>query len=646
VPARTLEGDAGPRRGERHHLRVQGRRLDRRLGPLGHVDPQVGDDAGLHGQRRVCLAAHPDRRLDPQRVHDGPLDPAAPLGALHWWPGYGQDEHRAPVPRAPGQECLHGQEDVLLVRDHAHHLPAPNRELGREALGQEFWAAGQQEDARLHRRHLDARVQRLGRPDHDGDCAPTHGVQGHVQPRQAGRVQEHPRPDLHRRNAPAGWRQERHLVHGRHERRPVQAPVPRDERDAPLGRLDQPDLRRAAARAVPSRQREQGAGRVGRVGDARGHDHLRLGGCQEEDAPHARQVPLHLQPARPVSNLPRRLHVRLGCGQVCQVWLHAQNGHHAARALEARVRARLRRPAGRLGRQGLVRQDDQQAARGPVRTVQGGRTQGLDVLRRLPARRRRGPRDGRGARAAADLRACRQLGLVPRARQDVLRPIQRPLQAERGRHGALRRRPDALHAHLPHHAHAARLGAARGRGRFGQANPHAPRSIRGRLHLLPVHHHEAVQLAKPDGRLQAALYAGGHQEQGSGLHLHRQGDQRGGLPRVHQHLPQYGRVAQPLRARRARWHLRRGVRRVRKVAPGQARGGPLAGRPLCVLHQPRARQLAHRALLLTRRPEVAAAHPKVPRPHQRLHRRLVPPVARGGPHGGRAPLYGQVQYPG
>jgi hypothetical protein len=192
----------------------------------------------------------------------------------------------------------------------------------------------------------------------------------------------------------------------------------------------------------------------------------------------------------------------------------------------------------------------------------------------------------------------------------------------------------------------ARLSAARGRGRFGQANPHAPWSIRGRLHLLPVHHHEAVQLAEPDGRLQAALYAGGHQEQGRGLHLHRQGDQRGGLPRVHQHLPQYGRVAQPLRARRARWHLRRGVRRVRKVAPGQARGGPLAGRPLCVLHQPRARQLAHRALLLTRRPEVAAAHPKVPRPHQRLHRRLVPPVARGGPHGGRAPLYGQVQHPG
>jgi len=180
--------------------------------------------------------------------NDGPLDPAAPLGALHWWPGYGQDEHRAPVPRVPGQECLHGQEDVLLVRDHAHHLPAPDRELGREALGQELWAAGQQGDARLHRRHLDARVQRLGRPDHDGDRAPTHGVQGHVQPRQAGRVQEHPRFDLHRRDAPAGWRQERHLVHGRHERRPVQAPVPRDERDAPLGRLDQPDLRRAAAR--------------------------------------------------------------------------------------------------------------------------------------------------------------------------------------------------------------------------------------------------------------------------------------------------------------------------------------------------------------------------------------------------------------
>ncbi len=66
----------------------------------------------------------------------------------------------------------------------------------------------------------------------------------------------------------------------------------------------------------------------------------------------------------------------------------------------------------------------------------------------------------------------------------------------------------------------ARLSAARGRGRFGQANPHAPWSIRGRLHLLSVHHHEAVQLAEPDGRLQAALYAGGHQEQGRDLHLH------------------------------------------------------------------------------------------------------------------------------
>ena len=636
APAHAHQEPADARRGHaRHRLRVQGRRRHRRVVALGRDDPQVGDWPRRLCRRAVRLAAHPDDRLDAQRVHDGPRHWPGPRRLLHRRPGHRQDLDSPAVPRKDRQEHADVQEDVLLVGDHARHLPAADRVVGREAAGQDLRPARQQEDARLHRRHLDARLQRVGRPDHDGDPTPAHGVRRHVQPRQAGRVQVHQGPADDRLHAAAGRRQERHLVHAGHAGWPHQAPLPHHERDAAVGRLDQPDLRLAAQRAIRPRGGGQDPRGVGDVGAARRDDHLDLGGHQEEDAADPRQVPLHLQPARPLARLPGRLHVRR--------WRGAEIGHTAARPVEARVRARLRRPARRLHRQGVVRQDDQQAHRGPVWGAEGRLTQGAHVLCRFSARRRRRPRHGRGVGAAARLRARRGAARMPRARRLLRRPLQRGLQAQRRRPRALRRRAAPLYAHLSHHAHAARLGAARRRGRLGQADAHAARRLRGGLHFLPEHHHQAVQHAEPDGRLQAALHAGGLQGQGRRLHLHRQGDQGGVVLRVCQYLPQHRRAAQPLRARRDGRHLRRGGRVLRQVAVRRAWRGPDAGRPVDLLHRPRARQPAHRHVLLARRPQAQPAHAKVPRSHQRLYSGLVPAVARGGAHRRGAPLHGQLR---
>ena len=203
---------------------------------------------------------------------------------------------------------------------------------------------------------------------------------------------------------------------------------------------------------------------------------IRLWEDQEEDAADARQVPLHLQPARPLARLPGRLHVRR--------WRGAEIGRPAARPVEARVRARLRRPARRLRPTRRGSQDDRQAHRGPVRGQKGAAAQGAAcTLSTSCATAATTPRRARSCRAP---QVYEPVAALPECRERVgllRRPLQRGLQAQRRRPRALRRRAAPLHAHLPHHAHAARLGAARRRRRLGQADAHAARRVRGGLAL-------------------------------------------------------------------------------------------------------------------------------------------------------------------
>merc|ERR1719424_1863679 len=148
-----------------------------------------------------------------------------------------------------------------------------------------------------------------------------------------------------------------------------------------------------------------------------------------------------------------------------------------------------------------------------------------------------------------------------------------------------------------------KLLAARRRGRLGQAVAHAAGLVHRPVDLLPDHHHQAVQRGQP------ALPPRRRAGQARRVAHDRQGGQGGGLPRVHQHLPQHGRAAQPLRARRVRHHHRRDRPRLREYLQGL---GADAGRPLGLLHHPRARQPPPLALLLARRAQVPHARQPPP----------------------------------
>ena len=102
------------------------------------------------------------------------------------------------------------------------------------------------------------------------------------------------------------------------------------------------------------------------------------------------------------------------------------------------------------------------------------------------------------------------------------------------------------------------------------------------------HDHEAYNGDQPARGLQAALPAGGRQGQGRRLHLHRQGDQGGGLPRVHQHLPQHGRAARTS-SRATSWtrSTARPSEVWQKSHKTASRRGPDARRPVDLLHRAR-----------------------------------------------------------
>ena len=101
------------------------------------------------------------------------------------------------------------------------------------------------------------------------------------------------------------------------------------------------------------------------------------------------------------------------------------------------------------------------------------------------------------------------------------------------------------------------------------------------------------------------------------------------LRQVLQHLPQHGRAAQPLPARRAR----RRHRRVPREVPADVQGLRAHRRRVVVfLHRARALQPPPVALHVARRRQALSPRADVPGSHQRHYDRLVPHVARGGAH--------------
>ena len=329
----------------------------------GVAHPGVGAAARRRRSPSSSRAAHPDDRLGAQRVHARPLHRAGALHALHRRPGHGEDVDGAPVPRQDRQgdtmfkkmsfssattpSIFQRQiESSVEKRQGKTYGPPGNKkmlvfidDISMPAYNE--W--GDQITLEIVRQLMEyGGMYNLDKPGEFKYIKDLLMIGCMLQPGGG-------KNDISCMPGMLGGRAKRHF-------HVMNVTLPS------VG-VDQPDLRLAAQRAVRPRGGGQDRRGVGDVGPARRDDHQHLGGDQEEDAADARQVPLHLQPARPLARLPGRLHVRRGRG--------AQVGHAAPRPLEARVRARLRRPPRRLHRQGLVRQDDRQAARGPVRRAKG-----------------------------------------------------------------------------------------------------------------------------------------------------------------------------------------------------------------------------------------------------------------------------------
>ena len=171
---RTLTEQPARGGGTRHGLRVQDRHEQPEYGwtTWGSLIPSWTFDEGP-AQLGKQFASLLIPTIDSVRCEYNIACRSRASAASSWWV--------VRVPPRPRSSCrcstrqpahAHLQEDVLLAGDHALHLSAADRVVGREAPGQDLWAAQQQEDVLLHRRHLDAAHQRLGRPDHARDHPP------------------------------------------------------------------------------------------------------------------------------------------------------------------------------------------------------------------------------------------------------------------------------------------------------------------------------------------------------------------------------------------------------------------------------------------------------------------------------------------
>ena len=360
----------------RHYLRVHG-------GLGGGVAPLERPSGGV----RVPLGLRPHLRLHPrpqrgQRPHGLPHPDRVPAGARRAadrGAGHGQDGRHQGLPQQVRRRAAPPEVLQLLLRLHPRHVPADHRELHRQEGRDHVRTAGRQEDDDLHRRHQHAGHQRVGRPDHERDHAPDDGNARVLLAGQAGRLHPHRGHPVPGGHEPPGGRQERHPA-------APQAAVRHLQLHPPLQRLHRQGLRRHRPRLLLSAAGLLAGGDP--AGAAVGGLHAAaVAGHQGEDAAHARQVPLRLQPARPVPHLGGRAQ---GAGGGLP--LRAR----PAGPLEARERARDRGQVHQRGGQGLVRQVPAADCAGAAGRAAGRSDPGGALLRGLPQRRTRGNGGGRG----------------------------------------------------------------------------------------------------------------------------------------------------------------------------------------------------------------------------------------------------------
>ena len=205
--------------------------------------------------------------------------------------------------------------------------------------------------------------------------------------------------------------------------------------------------------------------------------------ASSQDAADARQVPLHLQPARPLARLPGRLHARRRRGARLGGRRCSRSGSTSASASSPTASSTTKDKAwfeqdvmDAAARGDLLRRRQGVAAQVARATLSTSCATATRTPRRARSCRRRTstsrPSLGRDARQGA----C----------TDYMERFNEAFKLNAVDLVLLRRRARAPHAHRAHPAHAARLGAARRRRRLGQAVADAPRRVHGRATFFQI----------------------------------------------------------------------------------------------------------------------------------------------------------------